>query len=94
MAKYRKMPVVIEAMQFNGNLAASDFQKWLMTVDPNRRCRYMNDTLVISTLEGDMTAQLGDWIIQGVKGEIYPCRPDIFAATYEPANPSTDTGGG
>src|SRR5438105_4286987 len=40
--------------------------------------------LVIHTLEGDMTAQEGDWIIKGVKGEFYPCKPDIFAATYEP----------
>lgn len=41
--------------------------------------------LVIHTLEGDMTAQEGDWIIKGVKGEFYPCKPDIFEATYDPA---------
>lgn len=40
---------------------------------------------IISTLEGTMTASNGDWIIRGVKGELYPCKPDIFAATYEPA---------
>lgn len=42
--------------------------------------------LVIPTLEGDHHASVGDWIIRGVKGEFYPCKPDIFAATYEPAN--------
>lgn len=41
--------------------------------------------IVIETLEGDITASLGDWIIKGVKGEFYPCKPDIFDATYEPA---------
>lgn len=41
--------------------------------------------IVIETLEGDVTAQVGDWIIRGVQGELYPCKPDIFAATYEPA---------
>lgn len=43
------------------------------------------DKLYIATLEGDMTVSAGDWIIRGVKGELYPCKPDIFAATYEPA---------
>lgn len=45
---------------------------------------------VIHTLEGDMTADHGDWIITGVKGERYPCKPDIFAATYEPADDEPD----
>jgi len=44
-----------------------------------------HEPLLIHTLEGDMTAQPGDWIITGVKGEKYPCKPDIFDATYEPA---------
>ena len=42
--------------------------------------------IFIRTLEGEMTATQGDWIIKGVKGEFYPCKPDIFAATYEPAD--------
>lgn len=47
--------------------------------------------LDIKTLEGTMRADVGDWIIQGVKGELYPCKPDIFAATYEPViEPSAD----
>ena len=43
------------------------------------------DGIVIGTLEGDHLASQGDWIIRGVKGELYPCKPEIFAATYEPA---------
>ena len=50
------------------------------------RCEGPGDLveLEIETLEGNMTAKVGDWIIKGVKGEFYPCKPDIFAATYEP----------
>lgn len=81
--KYRKKPVIIDAMQFNGNFVLSDFQHWLMGVDPERKCMYVEDTLQIKTLEGVMTANIGDYIIQGVKGELYPCKPDIFEATYE-----------
>ena len=61
MAKFRKKPVVIEAVQ-------------------------TKERVVISTLEGDMVAEPGDWIITGVKGEKYPCKPDIFEATYEPVS--------
>ena len=43
-------------------------------------------SLIITTLEGEMEASLGDWVIRGVKGELYPCKSDIFAATYEPAD--------
>jgi hypothetical protein len=85
--KYRKKPVVIDACQFKGNLVLSEFQYWLMEVDPERRCNYVGDTLEIDTLEGKMTAQIGDWVICGVKKELYPCKPDIFAATYEPVEP-------
>jgi hypothetical protein len=50
---------------------------------PKRRLVAYDDRLIVRTLEGDMMATDGDWIIQGVKGELYPCKPDIFAATYE-----------
>ena len=53
-----------------------------------------NDPLLIKTLEGDLTVSPDDWIIQGVKGEIYPCKPDIFAATYEPAEESAGAANG
>lgn len=91
MSKFRKKPVVVEAMQFRpasaltGNLDyAVEFDDWMVANQGERKCRYVGDTLVIPTLEGDHTASPGDWIIRGVKGELYPCKPDIFAATYEP----------
>lgn len=62
------------------------FEEWL---EPHARnadrwpCRYKGRSLIIPTLEGDHEAQPGDYIIVGVQGEIYPCKPDIFAATYE-----------
>lgn len=80
---YRKKPVVIEAMQFPGNIVLSDFQHWLMKVDPERKCMYVENKLQIKTLEGVMTANIGDYIIQGVKEELYSCKPDIFEATYD-----------
>lgn len=93
MGKYRKKPVVVEAMQFLGFTGwreqpdidyAIDFEDWLLAKQGERACKYVGDTLVIPTLEGDMTASKGDWIICGFNGELYPCKPDIFAATYEP----------
>ncbi len=83
MPKFRKKPVVIEAMQFTDETKDQVFN-WLPgncspVWDGNG-----NPALMIPTLEGDMMAILGDWIIKGVKGEFYPCKPDIFAATYEP----------
>ena len=79
MAKYRKKPVVIEAVQFDGSNKA-ELLEWMKAGNA-----WVEDgaALVIVTLEGDMTAQPGDWIIKGVRGEFYPCKPDIFAATYD-----------
>lgn len=77
MAKYRKKPVVIEAWQ---NTDDSEFPEWVDDADVGRE---PGGVILIDTLEGVMRAQPGDWIIRGVKGEIYPCKPDIFAATYE-----------
>jgi hypothetical protein len=80
--KYRKKPVVIEAEQFS-----PEMNPWPEGVKPwpdqqglqprDMSCGY------IETLEGKMHVSAGDWIITGVKGERYPCKPDIFAATYE-----------
>lgn len=85
MAKYRKKPVVIDAWLWDGSDAmtnillklSKDIFLCVMDSAPNE--------IEIHTLEGRMTAQIGDWIIKGVKGEFYPCKPDIFAATYDPA---------
>lgn len=84
--KYRKKPVVIEAWQWNGQ----DQREWPNWIeDWERDGRYVtwnsaSEEMTIPTLEGDHTATKGDWIIRGIKGELYPCKPDIFEATYEP----------
>lgn len=82
MPKFRKKPVVIEAVQY-GPYSAPSVELMLHL----NGCSFeMNsDGFFIKTLEGDMKAEVGDWIIKGVKGEFYPCKPDIFAATYDPA---------
>ena len=79
MAKFRKKPVIIEAILFNGmnHDEIADFCLPRVTKVGS------NTTLIISTLEGEMTAQKGDYIIKGVKGETYPCKPDIFEETYD-----------
>lgn len=83
MAKFRKKPVVIEAIRWDNSTEAWS-EVCASTVGSEDVVFLNNDgTLDIGTLEGRMTAQVGDWIIKGVKGEIYPCKPDIFAATYE-----------
>jgi hypothetical protein len=76
MGMYRKKPIVIEAWQ---NVEGSVPPKWLQ----GRGGGMAGTSIAIVTLEGVMTANPGDWIIQGVKGEVYPCKPDIFEATYE-----------
>lgn len=81
--KFRKKPVVIDAVQWNGvwEPPVSTFVKTgCATTGKN------NDELSIETLEGWIRALPGDWIIRGIKGEFYPCKPDIFAATYEPVD--------
>lgn len=93
MAKYRKKPVVIEAIQWTGeNLQEvlaftgehDKFNEWFEDLkDYQNHVSKSGDIFKIFTLEGVMEASPGDWIIRGVKGEHYPCKPDIFAATYE-----------
>jgi hypothetical protein len=87
--KFRKKPVVIDAMQFLGPQVdhvgyMQIFDDWIVANQGERICRYVGDTMVIPTLEGDHVANVGDWIIRGIKGELYPCKPDIFERTYEP----------
>jgi len=83
--KYRKKPVVIEAYQFT--MPMNDvLPQWLQEkMRGGKNVKYFSDPpyLEIVTLEGTMRADVNDWIIKGVKGEIYPCKPDIFEATYE-----------
>jgi hypothetical protein len=79
MGSYRKKPVVVEARQFALSTDATPIADWcggrvLYTATP---------CVLIGTLEGDMRAVVGDYVIKGVAGEFYPCRADIFQATYE-----------
>ncbi|RWE31532.1 MAG: hypothetical protein EOS77_16740 [Mesorhizobium sp.] len=92
MPKFRKKSVVIEARQFDGSWgAAKPILDWMGEGWPLDRSgpRWSDrdgGQIYIPTLEGEMTASAGDWIIRGVAGEFYPCKPDIFATTYEPAS--------
>lgn len=77
--QYRKKPVVIWAMEYDGENQA-EIVKWA-----GGKFESLNGHLVVSTLEGLMTVSPGDYVIRGVQGEFYPCKPDIFEAIYEPA---------
>lgn len=96
MARYKKKPVVIEAFQWTAGPDQLEDPEWIVEalkkpvtevgaasviIDGDSG----NPIMRIRTLEGPITAQVGDYIIRGVKGELYPCKPDIFEATYEPA---------
>ena len=93
MGKYRKKPVVIEAEQF-----FPDRKPWPAGVEPSKlqhnRPRdpgyWPVGAPIIQTLEGEHLVRDGDWIITGIKGECYPCKPDIFEATYEPVEEPPD----
>ena len=87
--KFRKKPVVIEAVQWTGHNLGAVLVLWDEGSVPGELAvdaSFLSDgppKLAIPTLEGEMTASPGDWIIRGVAGEVYPCKPDIFEATYE-----------
>ena len=85
--RFRKKPVVIEAMQFDGTVeSANRVLGWIGTNGGTAYRRHPNmisQGIAVETLEGDMGASPGDWIIRGVQGEFYPCKSDIFEATYE-----------
>ena len=94
MQRFRKKPVVIEAVQFDGSIqSAGHICKWVnrdLQGDEDRICDFVtyNDDKTahdfqVHTLEGHMQIDVGDWIIKGVKGEYYPCKPDIFELTYD-----------
>lgn len=81
--KFRKKPVVIEAYQFNGPTSWVNVPiEFGQAVFPDTS----DGSWRICTLEGEMIVSKGDWVIKGVKGEFYPCKPDIFEKTYEPVD--------
>lgn len=90
MARFTKKPVTIEAWQLSpanhqwlaNEIARAGYSVRHWSKPPTRAV----SGLVIETLEGDVAAGYGDWIIKGVKGEFYPCKPDVFAETYSPAD--------
>ena len=85
---YRKKPVVIEAFQYDGDMMyqAGEYYvpNWAVKALQSGTLFYKNaGELYVKTLEGDMHVSVGDYVIQGVQGELYPCKPDIFEQTYE-----------
>lgn len=80
--KYRKKPVVIEAMKLEYSLSS---QKEIIEWSNHIIKKGLDGGLIIPTLEGNIVANTGDYIIKGVNGEFYPCKPDIFQKTYDPA---------
>ena len=90
MSKYIKKPIEIEAFQ----LGEDEMPEWFLNspdVSEEYDCKNKILTIYINTLEGIMTAHFGDYIIKGVKGEIYPCKEDIFKATYDLIETEKDT---
>lgn len=82
--KFRKKPVVIEAILWDGS--GSTYERIIEELDPEKKyvLPLLRDGKIhIHTLEGDHEGNIGDMIIKGVKGELYPCKPDIFEMTYE-----------
>lgn len=91
MAKYRKKPVIIEAFCWTGDNDQIEDPEWILDALKAGTAWFNNVgtdqvELEIATLEGNHIARRGDYIIKGVKGELYPCKPDIFHTTYEPVN--------
>lgn len=92
MAKYRKKPVVIDAFKWTGDQYQEENPKWIVDALTRGNAWIENNpgedgltvlTMVIKTLEGNHIASRGDYIIRGIKGELYPCKPNIFEMTYE-----------
>lgn len=94
MPKFRKRPVEVEAVTVVELLRAAtgDWQAlpaWIREAYEAVTVLFLADAVEIRTLEGTMRGEFEDWIIRGVQGELYPCKPKIFAATYEPVGAST-----
>lgn len=89
--KYRKLPVVIEAFKWTGDIEQTEDPEWIIEAIKNKVVTIGTHpvienyplTMHIKTLEGTMNAKQGDYIIKDINGELYPCKPDIFEKTYE-----------
>lgn len=84
MSRFKKKPLVIDAIQWRGD-NWDEVYKWIMSwglEDPGVAKDPVYSTVTVSTLEGEMRANRGDWIIHGIAGEFYPCKPDIFCSSY------------
>jgi hypothetical protein len=79
MKQYRKKPIIIEAVQYDDSMRVTGDLPDGVYIVPTHE----GDMPVIHTLEGDMIVRRGDYIIRGIKGELYPCKPDIFEASYD-----------
>lgn len=88
MAKYRKRPVEVEAFKWTGGPDQTEDPEWIVEAIGDGTVLFENRgtpdvALLVRTLEGTMRAERGDYIIKGIKGELYPCKPDVFEATYD-----------
>lgn len=84
MPKYRKLPVVIQAVRWTGDInSCRDELAEMGLVFHEGMVTRLDKGIEVHTLEGTMLCNVGDWIIRGVKSELYPCKDDIFATTYE-----------
>jgi len=94
MGLYRKLPVIIQATQWFADGDHPQVSKSKHLEHPLPDCRHCLSTKSshgwVQTLEGGLAVCPGDWIIMGIKGEFYPCKPDIFMATYEEVNPGQE----
>lgn len=95
MSKFRKKPVVIEAVRAKDAMACAsqrwvDLPEWISDAYDRAEIVFLPEGISIQTLEGIMLANPEDWVIRGVNGEIYPCKPDIFAKSYEPVEDVAD----
>lgn len=81
MAKYRKKPIVIEAIENKGRINGEELREF-MDLSVEHFYQYPGGQIPIPTLEGMMIADVGDFVIKGINGEFYPCKPDIFEQSY------------
>lgn len=83
MSLYRKLPVEVEAFKWTGGPDQEEDPEWIVEAIKNGDAFFEDGEFKIWTMEGVMTVNSGDYIIKGIKGELYPCKPDIFEKTYK-----------